>query len=198
MPKSQHSAATGARATGTSAAGSSNGATKGAAAATSGNGAASAVAFGEDGPFFPLDVLRGRADRLARAARECCRLHQQCAAICERADNDGAELKGALELAAVADRLLAEAAEAYAKAGAKLVPDGDDGAWWHQANALWLAAREHVRRHSLGDRLSKRVGTEHSPGRLQELHVEYALEASAMLSLQQAADAYCRARPAAL
>jgi hypothetical protein len=172
MPKSQRPAAPGAQ----------NGAT--------------AVADDEQ-PFFPLDVLRSRADRLARAARECCRLHSRCADVCARQDVDGDELQCALELAAMADRQLAEAAEAYAKAGAKLHPDGDDAGWWHQANALWLAAREHVRRHSLGDRLSKRVGTEHSPERLTELHVEYALEASAILSLQQAADAYCRARPAA-
>ena len=76
--------------------------------------------------------------------------------------------------------------------------DGDERAWWHQANALWLAAREHVRRHSLGDRLSKRAGSEPSPDRLTELHVEYALEASAVLSLQQAADGYCKARPSAV
>jgi hypothetical protein len=192
MPKSQRPAAPGSPA----AVDSPNGTRSAAVAATP------APAVGpdgpDDGPFFPLDVLRARADRLARAARECCRLHSHCAAVAERADSDGAEVKGAMELAAVADRLLAEAAEAYAKAGAKLHPDGDDGAWWHHANGLWLAAREHVRRHSLGDRLSKRVATEHSKERLTELHVEYALEASAMLSLQQAADAYCRARPAAV
>jgi hypothetical protein len=186
MPKSQRPAATG----------SPNGTV--ASAVTPADPTTAAAVATDDAPYFPLDVLRARADRLARAARESCRLHQHCAAICERPDSDGAELKGALELAAVADRLLAEAAEAYAKAGARLQPDGDDAAWWHQANALWLAAREHVRRHSLGDRLSKRVGAEHTPERLTALHVEFALEASAMLSLQQAADAYCRARPAAL
>jgi hypothetical protein len=151
----------------------------------------------DDAPAFPLDVLRMRADRLARAAKEACRQHLRCSALCDRPDVDVAELNGILELAGVADRLLGEAAEAYAKAGAKLHPDGEDAGWWKQANALWLAAREHVRRHTLGDRMSKRAGSAPSRERLSELHVEYELEASAILSLQQVADAYCRARPTA-
>jgi hypothetical protein len=151
-----------------------------------------------EAPAFPLDLLRARADRLARAAKEACRQHERCGGLCDRDDVDGEELRGWLELAAVADRLLADAVAAYEKAGAKLHPEGEDGAWWHKANALWLAAREHVRRHEMGDRMSKRVGTEHSVERLTELHVEYALEASAVLSLQQAAETYCKVRPTAL
>lgn len=146
-------------------------------------------------PVFPLDVLRSRADRLARAARESCRQHERCSATCGKADVENAELTAVLELTAVADRQLGEAAEAYEKASARLAPDGPDAAWWHKANGLWLAAREHVRRHSLGDRLSKRVGNGPSPGSLRELTVEYALEASAILSLKQAVDEYCKSRP---
>lgn len=164
----------------------------------SADAAAAAPAHGEDAPFFPLDLLRARADRLARMAAEACRLHQQCAKLAERDDADPAELLSMLELTAVADRLLGEAATAYEKAGTKRPLDGDAADWWRQANALWLAAREHVRRHSLGDRLSKRAGVEPSPGRLTELHVEFSLEASALLSLRQAAEAYCRVRPVAL
>lgn len=148
-------------------------------------------------PAFPLDVLRARADRLARAARESCHQHRRCASYCERADVDAAELTAMLDLAALADRQLSEAAEAYAKAGAKLHPDGDDAAWWHRANGLWQAAREHVRRHAIGDGLARRIATDHSAGRLGELHVEFELEASALLSLKQAADEYCTARPTA-
>jgi len=165
---------------------------------TAASSAPAAAATDGELPSIPLDVLRGRADWLARAAREACRQHRRCGELCERGDLDPLELNGALDLAALADQQLGQAAEAYAKTGAKLSPDGDERGWWHQANALWLAAREHVRRHSLGDRLSKRIGVEHSADRLTELHVEFALEASAMLSLQQAADAYCKARPAAL
>jgi hypothetical protein len=157
---------------------------------------ASASANGEP-PFFPLDVLRVRADRLARAARESCHQHRRCASYCERDDVDATELAAMLELAALADRQLGEAAEAYAKAGAKLHPDGDDAAWWRKANALWQASREHVRRHAIGDGLARRVASDHSAEKLGELHVEFELEASALLSLKQAADEYCTARPSA-
>lgn len=160
------------------------------------NGAPSSAATGEE-PHFPLDVLRVRADRLARAARESCHQHHRCGSYCERDDVDATELAAMLELAALADRQLGEAAEAYAKAGAKLHPDGDDAAWWHKANSLWHAAREHVRRHSIGDGLARRVASDHSAERLGELHVEFELEASALLSLRQAADEYCTARPSA-
>ncbi|HEU4630366.1 MAG TPA: hypothetical protein VFS08_11520 [Gemmatimonadaceae bacterium] len=169
-----------------------------AAAAASSAPSTPAATPSDDAPTFPLDVLRARADWLARAAKEACRQHLRCSDLCGRPDVDVQELNGILELAAVADRLLGEAAEAYAKAGAKLHPEGDEVGWWKQANALWLAAREHVRRHILGDRLSKRVGSAPSRERLAELHVEYELEASAILSLQQVADAYCRARPQAV
>ena len=165
---------------------------------TTDGAAATATAPGDDAAFFPLDLLRARADRLARMAAEACRLHQHCAKLAEREDADPAELLSMLELASVADRLLGESAAAYAKAGAKLAPNGEGAEWWRHANALWLAAREHVRRHSLGDRLSKRAGVEPSPERLTELHVEFSLEASALLSLRQAAEAYCKARPVAL
>lgn len=148
-----------------------------------------------DEPVLPLDVLRARADRLARAAREACRQHERCGDHCNHAAVEHTELSALLEMAALADRQLGEAAEAYEKASARLHPDGDDTAWWKKANALWLAAREHVRRHSLGDRLSKRAGNGPSPESLRELTVEYALEASAILSLKQAVDDYCKARP---
>ncbi len=170
-----------------------------AANAVASNGAAASAAehAGGDAPFFPLDLLRARADRLARAARESCHQHRRCASYCERDDVDATELAAMLELAALADRQLADAAEAYGKAGAKLHPDGDDAAWWRKANGLWHAAREHVRRHAIGDGLSRRVASDHSAERLGELHVEFELEASALLSLKQAADEYCTARPQA-
>ncbi|HEY0972196.1 MAG TPA: hypothetical protein VGE02_14605 [Gemmatimonadales bacterium] len=149
----------------------------------------------DDSPLFPLDVLRSRADRLVRAAREACHQHERCAALCGRSDMELDELRGMLELQELANRLLGDAVTSYEKAAAKLQPDGDDRAWWHGANALWLAAREHVRRQEIGDRLARRVGSDHSAERLTELHVGNELEASAVLSLQQAADAYCRTRP---
>lgn len=149
----------------------------------------------DDPPARPLELLRSRADRLERAAREACHQHERCATLCRRVDMELDELRGMLELQALANRLLGDAVASYEKAGAKLQPDGDDRAWWQRANALWLAAREHVRRQEIGDRLVKRVGSDHSAERLTELHVGNELDASAVLSLQQAADAYCKVRP---
>lgn len=168
------------------------------AAKTAANGDTNgAAANAGDAPFVPLDVLRARADRLARAARESCHQHRRCGSYCERDDVDATELAAMLELAALADRQLADAAEAYTKASAKAHPGADDAAWWRTANALWHAARDHVRRHSIGDGLSRRIASDHSAERLGELHVEFELEASALLSLKQAADDYCTARPSA-
>lgn len=159
--------------------------------------AVSNVVPADDVPVFPLDMLRARADRLARAALESCRQHERCAGLVEREGVDPAELDGWLELAGVADRLLGEAAEGYEKKSAKLKGTGEDLPWRRQANVLWLAAREHVRRHGMGDRLTRRVGAAHTADQLGELHVAFELEASAVLSLRQAAQGYCHARPEA-
>lgn len=153
------------------------------------------VVHSDDAPAFPMDLLRARADRLGRTALESCRQHERCASLVERDGLDPQELDGWLELTAVADRQLGEAAAAYEKAAAKLKPDAEDLPWRRQASVLWLAAREHVRRHSQGDRLTRRVGSAHTADRLGELHVAFELEASAILSLRQAAEGYCRTRP---
>lgn len=165
----------------------------GAAAPT--NLARANVVHPDDAPVFPADLLRARADRLARAAIESCRQHERCAALTDRDGVDPVELDGWLELAGVADRQLGEAAAAYEKVASKLKADGNELPWRQQANALWLAAREHVRRHTLGDELTRRVRNAHSADRLGELHVAFELEASAILSLRQAAEGYCHARP---
>jgi hypothetical protein len=73
---------------------------------------------------------------------------------------------------------------------------GADEVWWKNANALWLASREFLRRHK-GTDVSSRQLKEHGPGKLGELHTEYELEASALLALRHAADSYRKARPSA-
>jgi hypothetical protein len=78
------------------------------------------VVHDDDVPVSHLDLLRARADRLARAAVESCRQHERCAEIVERDGVDPAELEGWLELTGVADRLLGEATAAYEKASAIL------------------------------------------------------------------------------
>lgn len=161
--------------------------------------APSNVAHPDDAPTVPLELLRARADRLARAALESCRQHERCAALTGRdAGVDPEEVAGWLELTVLANRQVAEATAAYEKAAARSKLEEDDQGWRRQANSLWLAAREHVRRHEMGDRMTRRVGSAtRSVEALNELHVAFELEASAILSLRQAAESYCHSRPEA-
>ena len=86
--------------------------------------------------------------------------------------------------------------KAYEQAAADVHPTGDDEGWWHSANALWLASREYLRRNHGCDAASKEL-KEHGPERLGSLHTEYELEASALLGMRHAADAYKQDRPTA-
>lgn len=146
----------------------------------------------DDAPAFPMDVLRARAGRMARAALEACRQHERCSEIYGRTGLDPAELEDRLEMTALANRQLADAAAAYEKAATKARPKGDDtdAPWRRRANALWMAARDHVRRNETSDLLSRRAGAQRSAEQLGELHVAYELEASAILSLLQAAEGF--------
>jgi hypothetical protein len=92
------------------------------------------------------------------------------------------------------DGSLAELAEEYQSAAAH-VQLAKDLEWWHKANALWHASREYARRHAGCDSLSKRLSSKHSPDQLATMQMEYELEASALLALRHAADAYRKTRP---
>lgn len=143
------------------------------------------------------DLVRARADQLFRVATECCRQHERGAHLTARGVDD-VELKGVFELVTLCDRLLCEAAAAYEKASARKHPDGPDGEWWHKANALWMATREYDRRHAGCDHAARRVTSGHDPRKFAELQMDYELEASALLSLRQAVDAYRKLRPDAV
>ena len=92
------------------------------------------------------------------------------------------------------DDSLREMTEAYSSAAANVTPDREE-AWWHKANALWHAAREYSRHHAGCESMSRKVSGNHKPEQLVNMQMEYELQASAMLALRQAADAYCRTRP---
>jgi hypothetical protein len=117
----------------------------------------------------PVLVVRDAADAMFRAAAECCHQH---------------------------DEHLDDLSAVYQQTAASIVPTGDDAEWWHRANALWLASREYLRRSGGCETETKNL-KEHSAERLNELHTEYELEASALLALKHAADAYRRSRPTA-
>ena len=63
-------------------------------------------------------------------------------------------------------------------------------------SSLWLASREYLRRHNGCDNATKDL-QKHGPDRLGSLHTEYELEASALLGMRHAADAYKQDRPTA-
>src|SRR4051794_14770311 len=142
----------------------------------------------------PVAVVRARADALYHAAVECCRQHDRSAKLFHSSEQEELEHKHADALCAMCDGSLAELSAAYETATAHVHPPEAEG-WWHKANALWHASREYQRRHAGCDALSKRVATQHSPDQLAAMQMEYELEASSLLALRHAAEAYRKTRP---
>jgi len=108
---------------------------------------------------------------------------------------DETEQIGALQLVAASDDQLTKAAAAYESSCMTVNGERRDD-WWHKANSLWHACREYARRHSLSDRASGEFKA-HDVSKLTSLEVEYELEASALLALQHAVEAYRKLRPEA-
>lgn len=140
-----------------------------------------------------LTLVRARADALYRAAVECCRQHDRAARLVDAGDPD-LERRHLEALCNLCDGTLREIADAYEKATAHVHPV-EETPWWHRANSLWHASREYVRRHAGCDRIGRRLTGPRDAQRLGAMQVEYELEASALLALRQAAEAYRHARP---
>ena len=138
------------------------------------------------------EQLQQRADTLFSTAVETCRQHRRYAALVDMGAREP-EQKAALRLASVCDTMLVDAISSYERCGAKVT--GIDDAWWHKANSLWHQAREYERRHQITERASRLLGAQHDPQMLGELALEYDLEASALLMLQQAIEGYRKVRP---
>ena len=143
----------------------------------------------------PVQLARDAADSMARAAAECCRQHDRVSRVHGKSDLQ-AELDAAQEACDHCDQTLAELSSAYHETAANVQPTGEDEGWWRRANALWLASREYLRRHSFTDRASRDLKS-HDQDQLEQLHTEFELEASALLGLRHAADAYLKDRPTA-
>jgi hypothetical protein len=135
-----------------------------------------------------------KADILFRSAAECCRQHRRYARLIEMG-TDETEQIAALRLVAASDEQLTLAAAAYESSCMTVNGERRDD-WWHKANNLWHACREYARRHSLSDSASGEFRA-HDVTKLTSLGVEYELEASALLALQHAVDAYRKLRPEA-
>jgi hypothetical protein len=100
----------------------------------------------------------------------------------------------------VVTNALIEVADSYCESAKALRPNGSaDEEWWHRANALWHASREYGRRQTCCERQSRRAKGElrRGPDGLADLVLQYDLEASALLALRHAADAYRKTRPQA-
>lgn len=136
--------------------------------------------------------LRDKADALYRAATECHKNHSRYGNL---VDNDAPEneQKAALEMAFISDDSLATAMTAYESAKEHSESHAGEQ-WWHKGNMLWHASKEYIRRHANCEGMSKRVNRQ-SRTRLAELTLSFDLEASALLALRMAADAYRVARP---
>jgi hypothetical protein len=142
----------------------------------------------------PLVLVRVRADALYRAAIECCRQHDRAAKLHRGPDEPELEHQHMDALCAMCDGSLSEMAGAYEKAAADVHPDREE-AWWHKANGMWHASREYARRHAGCDALSRKLSAKHDPKQLAAMQLEYELEASALLALRHAAEAYSKTRP---
>ena len=142
----------------------------------------------------PEPTICNLADLLFRSAAECCRQHRRYSRLIEMETSE-IEQRAALRLVAASDETLAEAAAAYEASCMKVNGERADD-WWHRANNLWQACREYARRHSLSDRASGEFRA-HNASKLASLGVEYELEASSLLALQHAVEAYRKLRPEA-
>ena len=146
-------------------------------------------------PKTPVEMVREAADALFRAASECCHQHDRVSRVHAKS-NVPEEIEAGQQACEHCDEVLRTMTAAYEQAAASVHPTGDDEKWWKHANAMWLASREYLRRHGGTEEASREL-KEHSPEQLEKLHTEFELEASALLGLRHATDAYKRDRPAA-
>ena len=140
-------------------------------------------------------MVRDAADAMYRAAAECCRQHDRVSRVHGKSEVEE-EIAAAVKACDHCDESLSDLSAAYQVTAAQVKPTGHDEGWWHRANALWLASREYLRRHSFTDRASRDLKG-HDQDQLEQLHTEFELEASALLALRHAADAYLKDRPSA-
>jgi len=143
----------------------------------------------------PVAMVRDAADAMFRAACECCHQHDRASRVHGKS-KDEEEVMAVQISCAHSDDVLGSLAETYEKVAANFHPTGDDEEWWHRANALWHSSREYIRHIGGCDDSSRQLKT-HGPDRLDTLHMEYELEASAMLAVKHAAEAYRQNRPTA-
>jgi hypothetical protein len=142
----------------------------------------------------PANAPQAAADALGRTAAETCRQHERLSRLNDLGVSV-AELAAAHAMVDTIDLALAESVKDFEKCCAK-TPSSDEPELRAKANALWLAAREYLRRHSIAEKATRQL-TQHDADKLGVLKFEYELEASAMLALRQATQALAKLRPEA-
>ncbi|AMW06050.1 hypothetical protein GEMMAAP_17185 [Gemmatimonas phototrophica] len=105
------------------------------------------------------------------------------------------ELEAAHAMVDTIDLALAETVKIFERVCAT-IPVTDQADLRQAANAMWLSAREYLRRHSIAERASRQIA-QRDADTLGDLQMEYELEASALLGLKQATATYQKLRPEA-
>lgn len=132
---------------------------------------------------------RAPADRLYRATAECVRQRQRYSALVEAGASDD-EQRAALNVASLCDAILSENIAAFETASSGGFSKDEN--WYRKAILVWQASREYARRHRSTDVSTKKLG---GPEGLNNLALEYDLEASALLALQHALSSYRKTVP---
>lgn len=132
------------------------------------------------------------SDALARTAAETCRQHERLARLMHLGVEQS-ELEAAHAMVDTIDLALAEGVKHFEKTCAKVAVT-EQADVRQAANAMWLAAREYLRRHSIAEKASRQIA-QRDADTLSDLQMEYELEASALLALKQAMSAYQKLRP---
>jgi hypothetical protein len=151
----------------------------------------SAAATSLDDASEPVGPVAS-ADALGRTAFETCRQHERLARLNNlRVQQD--ELVAAHAMVDTCDLALAECVAAFEKTCGK-AKISDDHEVSSKATALWMAAREYLKRHWIAEKASRQL-TQHDVEKLTDLQLEYEFMASALLSLKQATVAFGALRP---
>lgn len=144
-----------------------------------------------DEPMYDQGPL-ACCDALGRTAAETCRQHERLARLTALGVPMN-ELGAAHAMVDTIDLALAEMVKEFERTCAK-AHAAEIGEVRTAANAMWLAAREYLRRASIAEKASRQL-QQHDADVLGDLHFEYELEASALLGLKQATATYQKLRP---
>lgn len=130
---------------------------------------------------------------MCRSTAECCRQHDRVARIVERSDVE-IEVTVAQQFCELMHKGLGKLLNAYEQSRNEAGGSSDADSWRARANALFTAARDYLRRHNACDEAARKLHR-HDSQLLAALAMEFEFEASSLLSLRHATEAYRKERP---